>query len=104
MKNRAVHNDLFYTVYIQYLVLLCARGERVDLGAQLDKHLRYSADALMKGSVFIVLCTEVVLILLTLFQCCYGSVFTEEENIHRTYTYILFGTLFVKHFLILHML
>lgn len=74
---------------IHYLVLLCTRGESVDLGAQLNKHLCYSADTLMKGSVFIVLCTEVVLILLTLFQCCYGSVFTEGQTIQRTYASIL---------------
>ena len=78
----------FVLYILQYLVLLCAWGECVDLGTQLNKHLCYSADALMKGSVFIVLRTEVVLILLALFQCCYGSVFTEEGN--RQYAYILF--------------
>lgn len=36
----------------------------------------------MKSSIFIILCTEVVIILLTLFQCCDGAVFTEKENIN----------------------
>lgn len=66
----------------QYLVLLCSRGESVDLWAQLNKHLCDSPDPVMKSSVFIVLGTEVVLILLTLLQCCDGAVFSEKWE-HR---------------------
>lgn len=34
----------------------------------------------MKSSVFIVLGTEVVLVLLTLLQCCYGAVFSKKKK------------------------
>lgn len=63
-----------------YLVLLCSRGESVDLWAQLNKHLCDSPDPGMKSSVFIVLGTEVVLILLPLLQCFYGTVFSEKKQ------------------------
>lgn len=68
----------------QYLVLLCSRGQSVDLWAQLNKHLCDGPNPVMKNSVFIVLGTEVVLVLLTLLQCCYGVVFSKKKKKKKT--------------------
>lgn len=64
----------------QYLVLLCSRGQRVDLWAQLNKHLRNGPNPVVESSVLIIFSTEVVLVLLTLLQCSYGAVFSKSIN------------------------
>ena len=58
----------------RYLVFLCARGQAFDLGAQLNKHVSYGCDAGVEVFVFIVLCTEILLVPPTLLQSHDGAV------------------------------
>lgn len=57
-----------------YLILLSARGQAFDLGSQLNKHVSYGGDPRVEVFVFIVLCTEVFLVPLTLLQTHDGAV------------------------------
>lgn len=74
----------------QYLVLLCSWRESVDLWAQLNKHLCYSPNPVMKSSVFIVLGAEVLIILLPLLQRSYGAVFSKENERKRGKHWLFF--------------
>ena len=49
-----------------YLIVLCARGQALDLGPELNKHVSYGGDARVEVFVLIVLLTEILLVSLTL--------------------------------------
>lgn len=57
-----------------YLVFFCARGQAFDLGSQLNEHVSYGGDAGVEVFVFIVLCTEILLVPPTLLQSHDGAV------------------------------
>ncbi len=57
-----------------YLIFLCARGQAFDLGSELDKHVGYGGNPGVEVFVFIILCTEILLVPLTLLQTHNGAV------------------------------
>lgn len=67
-----------------YLVLLSSGRQSVDLGAQLNKHLRDGPDAVVERSVLVVLGAEVLLVLLTLLQCCDGVVLSAKRGSRKS--------------------
>lgn len=51
-----------------YLMFLCAGGQTLDLGSQLNKHVSYGSDPGVEVFVLVVLRAEILLVPLTLLQ------------------------------------
>ena len=65
----------------QYLVLWCTGGQALDLWSQLNEHVSYGGNPRVEVFVFIVLCTEILLVPLALLKSHDGTVHAAETRL-----------------------
>lgn len=64
-----------------YLIFFSARGKVFNLGSELNKHVSDGGDPGVEVLVLIILCTEILLVPLSLLQIHYGTVHaTGKQN------------------------
>lgn len=65
-----------------YLIFLRARGQALDLGSKLNKHVSYGGNPGVKVFILVILGTEIILIPPTLLHTSYSAVGSTMRHTH----------------------